>query len=1582
MPIYPISNKFLKGLKNTIDPKMFDSQSWTFPTENIRIMNLKGQGYVVSIMPSNSNPNSLQGEEFRLTDGFQAIGACDWNGIAYIFSYNVTTNEGEIGCYPAPDITGTQFVGYSTTTIRKYSPLRNFKVSGNFVPFRTTKFGFFDSNENRVRMVQCFARLDYDQSVNIYFVDYNNVDRVVNSGFNQEGISTGRFYTDTNFNNYIPLIPQTTVLSTITASINSGGSLKYGLYYVFLRYVTSDYNRTPFYLQSGSLQVYQGTSDIYNAQGGLYNNNSDKKISVTLTSLDTDYAYYELAYIRYYTDSNNPLQYECGLIDKYFAITELTPEIFNNTSITPIIIDEIVTPPSKEIVSKSITQNENICFKCNVKEFNTHHESLKEIAWRVLPFTYVLPKQDETVFENAIGVSTMEYKDATLKYNVESYFGGEIYAFGIVFGFDGGYESDVYPIRGIDNWLGTVSAPTDYAASPSAITNSTENLNGIYRFPNRCITAYQLYYEDGASSYVQHLSPMFDFTQAKTYINASTGLWFRNNVRYIRIVRTDRKECLIGQGLSMAMATTTITAANVITDECCFTDVGSTSTKYVPWVSDFPTQPYTPGRWSEFDEGKNAFWGTVKNNGTYGEALRTSAFAPLYRGYIPMVMYNHNSGTDTSRCYIDRMSLVYNKYAIYCPDFILSGMNKDTTNIIKIMSIGHTVFSSGSNDNWLTRNTIDPLQTIHYQTSEEGNNVIFPIYDISEMDKGLYSKSVAVKTIQTKWVGIPSTVYPSSNPVTLNGHDYYNCAYDNSVSNDHILLMDYSQNNSLGSEDWCSNRNIYLLPYLACEVVESEATTNHENLNIVNLYNIDPIGITGTSFKEYYNIDSEKYYEITFNAIVMVYNINNHITLADQSYYFRGDCHIQRTYFKQMTWQASQLHLTDGSSTAIGVDYDRTINRGCADYPDAGGYNDCQLYAHGLVLGIITENKVNTAMRIDNIAGGNTYYPKNHNDAFWPVKPFVQAYAESFIANHGYDVCHSNKYWNLYNRTMPFNEVIHPTRIRHSYANTPGEFTDGYRQWDIASYVDFDSDGGEMFKILSHRKTLISVQKYVANQHYSNQEQQKVASNTGELIVGTGPVLSQNVRKFNFGTQHIDSVIVTDEGVYGVDALRRCIWNIKLTTTQMGSSLFAGGNISQEKEVETRLFEILEGYYTKTDVISQLNYPDTNFNSLGIYTWPISKYNEVVFTFLNVAKCTTGACDVWIIENIYGKGTIYEWITGTNYRLGTVLYCETLDNNNNVLTAHFYYHHPDSEGHYNQHNTVPPAVNALTADPEWTIVDVNNIVEWQNNTVYDSNTIGYIDCCNASYTYAFAPEQSYLFHIVGQPLIQPDPDHPMVLLEYNYTTHTYSTSDASDWIYVDRTDTNRLKINCKCNSSTSLVWNEKLGMFISEIDIKPYTGFNINSETYTFLPTEYLTTGQCYLNDRSDNGVLSVWNHNKEAIISWIVNGLGEQDMSKLNKQFLSYNIIGSELGFTSIEYITDMQISIHDWAEYYWCTPDYFENEWRVPILSNTVQSSNGEYSIESNMVGHYLKVSLSYKGRVDGFIKEIVTNFAISFA
>lgn len=1586
MAIIPVSNKFIKGLKNTIDPKMFDSNSWTFPTENIRIMNLKGQGFVVSYMPSNSNPNTIYGEEFRLSDGFHCVGACDWNGIAYIFSHNLGTGEGEIGCFPAPDTNGTNFSGYTSNSVRKYSPLRNFKISGTISNFRTTKFNFFDTIENRVRMVQCFARLDYDQSVNIYFVDHNNVDRVINSGFNQDGVSTNRFYTDSNFDNFIPLIPQTSVIGTLTASVQPGGFLKFGMYYVFLRYLTSDYNRTPFYLQSGSLQVYDGSLDVRLAQGGLYNKVSDKKISLILNNLDTDYTYYELAYVRYYSDNNNPIQYETGLIDEYFLISNLTPEIKNNDDILPIQYAEILSLPNKEIVSKSITQNENVAFKCNTKEFNTHHESLKEIAWRILPFTYVATHEDKLVRDNSsFDVQYLEHKDPTLTYNIESYFGGEIYALGVVFGFAGGYESEVYPIRGIDNWDGSITTVGQYTANPHSITNPNENLFGIYRLPSRCVNGYYLYTNVSSSSYVNLLGLNLDITLAKTYINSSDGAWFRSNIKYIRFVRANRKECLLGQGLAMAVATPATTDSNAITDWCSQYDaVDNVMRQYTPWNIN-----YDPGCFDYFDATNHKYWSTQQASpGNFTRnALKTTALAPIYRGYLPMVEYQHRViESDTSRCYVDRMSLVYQKYGIYVPDFIFTGMNKDTSNIVKMMSIGSTVMNlniSNKEDNWNHFNSITYNQELLYYTSTP-SNLIFPIYDFAEIKGRYIPKTVQVKSVNCKWVGVPSLTFPNSNPQSLNGSSYYNAAYDNSIANDHIVLNDHSQNSGISTQDWCSNRAIRLLPYIACEVSESETSTFHENLNIVNLYNVDPTTITGTTLASYYNIQSEKYYEITDGVIPMLYNISNQNINSNNFILWRGDCFVQRTWFKQMDWLGSQLELSN-SVNAIGIDFNINVNRGAADYASSKQ----ALYACGLVLSIITENKVNTAMRIDNYLGGNTYYPKNSSDGYWPIKPFISSFAESFIANHGYDVTHSGRYWFLYNMTSPYNSIWHPTRIRHSYVNEPGSYIDGYRSWDVASFIDYDMDGGEMYKVVAHRKTLLSVQKYVTNQHYTNQQQEKVASNTGELIVGTGPVLSKDVRKFNFGTQHIDSIVVTDEGIYGVDALRRVIWDVKLTTTQMGSSLFAGGDISTAKEIEARLIEILEGYYKRTDIISEKLFLDRNYDNIGIFGWSNPKYREVVFTFLNPSICVGDDCDVWItpaigIEQECASGGYYEWLISTNYRKGAIKYYEVVSGSD-IVSSHLYYHHPNSNGLINMDTSHNPYENSITADPEWTMIDVRNIVLFQNNQVYDSFTVGYIGCCDSDIAYAICLEKKYLFHLYGQQIVQPDPSHPLPVLTYNPSTALFSTSDSSSYYYENTIpqQTNRIQIHCHCNQSASLIFNEEQGFFTSETSIRPYAGFNINKDTFTFLPTNYTTTGRCYKSDASDTEVLNIWNHNKEGIITWIVNGMNDQqDMSKYNKQFLSYNIVGSELNYLGIEYMTDMQVSIHSWAEYYWATPEYFENEWRVPILGNTVISPNGEYDVESNMVGHHLYVTLKYKSNTNGFIKEIITNFAISFA
>ena len=296
-------NLFTKGLKNTIDPILFDSQSWTFPTMNIRIMNMKGQGFVVTYMDGNTNPNTFYGEEFSITEHFRIVGVCEYNGIAYILSWNESTSEGEIGCFPSPAISGTgtteAFNGYTPNIVRTYSPLLNFHDNPHSSNrFRTSLFGFDGS------IINCFARLDFDDSVNIYMVDYINQDRVINSGFTQSGVSTIRHYDDVSFQSITPLQPITQGLATIDLNdVIQGGSLKYGNYFVFLRYLTDTFDKTTFVLQSRCIQVYDGTLDVIYAEGGFFDKYSNKKIRLTLTNLDTTYKYYELAYIRYYSDS-------------------------------------------------------------------------------------------------------------------------------------------------------------------------------------------------------------------------------------------------------------------------------------------------------------------------------------------------------------------------------------------------------------------------------------------------------------------------------------------------------------------------------------------------------------------------------------------------------------------------------------------------------------------------------------------------------------------------------------------------------------------------------------------------------------------------------------------------------------------------------------------------------------------------------------------------------------------------------------------------------------------------------------------------------------------------------------------------------------------------------------------------------------------------------------------------------------------------------------------------------------------------------------------------------------------------------
>lgn len=184
-------NVFHKGINTTLDYSKRSNDVWDLPTLNARLINKDGKGLIVTSVNGNQfDPDN--GIGFELPAGFIPIGAKDHNGIAYILSFNPSTGEGEIGTFPSPKAIesytygDSAFIRSSNTGFeRKYKPLINYEeVEDSRIrkPFRTEKFEF-----DIEKMAEIVIAPIYDGSVNLYICDGKNYNRIINSGFDQEG---------------------------------------------------------------------------------------------------------------------------------------------------------------------------------------------------------------------------------------------------------------------------------------------------------------------------------------------------------------------------------------------------------------------------------------------------------------------------------------------------------------------------------------------------------------------------------------------------------------------------------------------------------------------------------------------------------------------------------------------------------------------------------------------------------------------------------------------------------------------------------------------------------------------------------------------------------------------------------------------------------------------------------------------------------------------------------------------------------------------------------------------------------------------------------------------------------------------------------------------------------------------------------------------------------------------------------------------------------------------------------------------------------------------------------------------------
>nr|MBC8465577.1 hypothetical protein [bacterium] len=434
-------NQFTDQIVADLDPSKIRNNQWVFPTLNFRIFNKDGKGYIASVVNGNE-------EIFDLREDFVIVGACEYNGIAFITSYNLYTEEGEIGSYPS--VTSGSFV-------REYEALQNF-TDGDF---RTSEFNF-----DLEHFVDMQAKPSFDNSIDIYLCDHKNPNRVINSGFKLDGTLNDRTYSINSFEGSIDQQPYT--IRDLTHNPGStevaiGGTLQPGNFYIFARYMTSDYGRTPFVKSFGPFCVGGGSTAVTTRGkqdqdwiNGTFNK-TDKKINLQLINIDQNYAFLEFGILRYSAiEENGPAIPNVYLINNRYSITSdsMYVSIYGNESEALLTLEELITSVNDYTICKSQTSVYDRWLGANWKkaEQTYDREMLAEFAKNIEIGEF----EDSTSFPNDplgaedYGTTTVQqqYQDVDKSKEKLGYFRDQIYPFVCVFVFSNGSESEAYPMEG------------------------------------------------------------------------------------------------------------------------------------------------------------------------------------------------------------------------------------------------------------------------------------------------------------------------------------------------------------------------------------------------------------------------------------------------------------------------------------------------------------------------------------------------------------------------------------------------------------------------------------------------------------------------------------------------------------------------------------------------------------------------------------------------------------------------------------------------------------------------------------------------------------------------------------------------------------------------------------------------------------------------------------------------------------------------------------------------------------------------------------------------------------------------------
>lgn len=306
-------------------------------------------------------------------------------------------------------------------------------------------------NFNRKYLVQATYRLRLGCQRTIYFTDGVNPVRVIdidNLPATCDDLSLVRGFT-------LPCFVEKRVN-------NSGGSLQLGSYEFAIRYLDAALNPTAWFYTSRSVLIYdEPTTASYTQIDGGFNTGTDpvngvasvsKSISLSLSGLDSNFTFYQVAIVARTSGTGEVSEV---LVSPPQPIQK-TQFVFNGNTdgYETTTLESVQIKPVSVESAQHIEQLENRLILANIKGRKIDVSALQRAASQITSkYTVKQVRADEVVPGNAKHPNTDDV----------GYMGDEVYAFGIVYVYNDGYESPVFHIPGrasntFDTELLTVTA--------------------------------------------------------------------------------------------------------------------------------------------------------------------------------------------------------------------------------------------------------------------------------------------------------------------------------------------------------------------------------------------------------------------------------------------------------------------------------------------------------------------------------------------------------------------------------------------------------------------------------------------------------------------------------------------------------------------------------------------------------------------------------------------------------------------------------------------------------------------------------------------------------------------------------------------------------------------------------------------------------------------------------------------------------------------------------------------------------------------------------------------------------------------